>query len=94
MRADRRGSSAKSLEWVSDQWVSNRVGLSRWFFFFFLFRLLVVMRLWVCDLVVILEGCFSSSFFRLLVVNGDEIVGWVCDLVMILVAGGHGCGWW
>ena len=52
------------------------------------------MRLWVCDLVVILEGFFSSSFFRLLVVNGDEIVGWVCDLVMILVAGGHGCGWW
>ena len=32
------------------------------FFFFFLFRLLVVMRLWVCDFVVILDGCFSFSF--------------------------------
>ena len=31
-------------------------------FSFFLFQLLVVMRLWVCDLVVILEGCFSFSF--------------------------------
>ena len=33
------------------------------------------MRFWVCDLVVILEGCFSFFFFRLLVVNGDEVVG-------------------
>ena len=59
LRVDRRGSSAKSLEWVSDQWVSNRVGLSQWFFFFFLFRLLVVMRLWVCDF----GGLFFFFFF-------------------------------
>ena len=72
LRVDRRGSSAKSLEWVSDQWVSNRVDLSRWFFFFFLFRLLVVMRLWVCDLVVILEVVF---LFLFLVVGGDEVMG-------------------
>ena len=31
-------------------------------FSFFLFQLLVVMRLWVYDLVVILESCFSFSF--------------------------------
>ena len=48
--------------WVSDRWVFDRVGLSWWLFIFFLFRLLVVMRLWVCDLVVILEGYFSFSF--------------------------------
>ena len=66
-----------SLAWVSDRWVSNHVGLSRCLFFFFLFRFLVVMRLWVFDLVVILEGCFFFFFFffHLLVVNGDEVVG-------------------
>ena len=71
MGIDVEGSSV----WVSDQWVSDRVGLSRWLFFFFLFRFLVVMRLWVCDLVVILEGCFFFFFFQLLVVNGNEVVG-------------------
>ena len=55
------GSSA----WVSDQWVSNRMGLSRWLFFFFLFRFLMVMRLWVCD--------FGGLFFLFLfpVVGGE-----------------------
>ena len=68
LRVDRRGSMAKSFVWVS-----NSMGLSQWLFFFFLFRLLVVMRLWVCDLVVIL--LFFLFFFWLLVVNGDEVVG-------------------
>ena len=60
------------------------------FFFFFSFRLLVVMRLWVlvwvCDLVVILVGCFSFSFS--FPVGGEWwcCCGvWVCDLVVILV---------
>ena len=68
LRVDRRGLLAKSFVWVS-----NSMGLSQWLFFFFLFRLLVVMRLWVCDLVVIL--LFFLFFFWLLVVNGDEVVG-------------------
>ena len=77
--------------WV---WVCDFGG----FFFFFFFRLLVVMRLWVlvwvCDLVVILVGCFSFSF-SFPVVGGEWwcCCGvWVCDLVVILVVGGHGCG--
>ena len=94
LRVDRRGLSAKSSEWVFDWWVSNCVGLSRGLFFFFLFRLLVVMRLWICDLVVILEGCFSFSFSGCWWWMVMRLWVWVCDLVMILVVGGHGCGWW
>ena len=94
LRVDRRGLSAKSSEWVSDWWVSNCVGLSRGLFFFFLFRLLVVMRLWICDLVVILEGCFSFSFSGCWWWMVMRLWVWVCDLVMILVVSGHGCGWW
>ena len=41
--------------------------------FLFPFPILVVMRLWVCDLVVIF--LFFLFFFWLLVVNGDEVVG-------------------
>ena len=37
MEVDWRGSSAKSSTWVSDQWVSDCVGLSWWLFFFFPF---------------------------------------------------------
>ena len=46
--------------------------------FFFLFQLLVVMRLWVwiCDF----GGLFFFFFFRLLVMMRL----WICDLVVIL----------
>ena len=65
LKVDWRRSSVKSSALVFDRWVSNCVGFSRWLFFFFLFRLLVVMRLWVCDLVMILvvggHGCDNGS---------------------------------